>query len=182
MQQQDERDIIARAQARDSEAFGQIYEAYFDRIFRYIGLKTGFGPEAEDLTQQVFLKALESIGSYRVKGDVPFSAWLYRIAHNQVVDHLRKRSRRPTAELDENLPLPAKDDPAGETELKMASQALMAATRHLTTAQQEVIALRFGAELSITEVSRLTGRTEGAVKAMQHAAITSLRKLMVDAL
>lgn len=180
--QQDERVIVAQAQARDSEAFGRIYETYFEKIFRYVGLKTGFGAEAEDLTQQVFMKALESIGSYKVQGDIPFSAWLYRIAHNQVVDHLRKRSRRPTAELDENLPLPAKDDPAAETELKMESRALMAATRQLTAAQQEVIALRFGAELPIAEVARLTGRTEGAVKAMQHAAIASLRKIMVDAI
>lgn len=176
--QQDEREIVARAQARDAEAFGLIYEAYFDKIFRYISIKTGNRTEAEDLTQQVFIKAMGSINSYKVRGEIPFSAWLYRIAHNQIVDSLRKRSRRPTVELDETMPLPSNDNPAAETELKMESQELMAATNKLTPAQRDVIALRFGAELPIAEVARLTGRSEGAVKAMQHSAVAALRRLM----
>ncbi|MDV2989803.1 MAG: sigma-70 family RNA polymerase sigma factor [Dehalogenimonas sp.] len=178
--QQDEREIITRAQARDAEAFGLIYEAYFDKIYRYVSIKTGNRTEAEDLTQQVFVKALSSIHSYKVMSNIPFSAWLYRIAHNQIVDSLRKRSRRPTVELDETMPLAADDDPAAETELKMESRELIAATQKLTPSQREVIALRFGAELPIAEVARLTGRTEGAVKAMQHAAIAALRRLMME--
>ncbi|TFG47216.1 MAG: sigma-70 family RNA polymerase sigma factor [Dehalococcoidia bacterium] len=178
--QQDERNIVARAQAQDSEAFGLIYEAYFDKIYRYVSIKTGNRTEAEDLTQQVFVKALESISSYKVQGEVPFSAWLYRIAHNQIVDCLRRRSRRPTVELDETMPLAADDDTAAEVELKLESKELMSATKKLTAAQQEVIALRFGAELPIAEVSRLTGRTEGAVKAMQHSAVAALRRIMCE--
>jgi len=174
---QDEQSLIARAKARDAEAFGRIYEAYFDKIYRYVVLKIGSRAEAEDVAQQVFINALESITSYKVR-EVPFSSWLYRIAHNQVVDCLRKRTRRPTLELDETLPLPADDDPAAETEFKLETKELMAATKRLTPAQQEVIALRFGAEMPIAEVARRLGKTEGAVKAMQHSAVAALRRIM----
>ncbi|MEN8613725.1 ECF subfamily RNA polymerase sigma factor, BldN family [Dehalogenimonas sp. THU2] len=178
-QVQDEREIVARAQARDTEAFGLLYEKYFDKIYRYICIKIGSRTEAEDLTQQVFINALGSIGSYKVR-EVPFSAWLYRIAHNLIVDCLRRRTRRPTVELDETMPLAADDDPAAEVEIKMESKELIAATKKLTAAQQEVLALRFGAELPIAEVARLTGRTEGAVKAMQHSAVAALRRIMCE--
>ncbi|KTB48153.1 ECF subfamily RNA polymerase sigma factor, BldN family [Dehalogenimonas alkenigignens] len=176
---QDEHSLIARAQARDAEAFGRLYEAYFDRIYRYVALKIGSRSEAEDLTQQVFMNALESITSYKVR-EVPFSAWLYRIAHNQVVDCLRKRSRRPTLELDESLPLPSEEDIAAETELKLETRELIEALKKLTPSQQEVITLRFGAEMPITEVARLLGKTEGAVKAMQHSAVAALRRIMCE--
>jgi RNA polymerase sigma-70 factor (ECF subfamily) len=174
---QEEQSLISRAQGRDAEAFGRLYGTYFDKIYRYVVIKIGNRTEAEDLTQQVFMNALESINSYKVR-EVPFSAWLYRIAHNQVVDCLRKRSRRPTLALDESLPLPAEDDPAAETELKLETEELVAATRKLTKAQQEVIALRFGAEMPIAEVACLLGKTEGAVKAMQHSAVAALRRIM----
>ena len=176
---QDEQSLIARAQTRDTEAFGRLYEAYFDKIFRYVAIKIGSRTEAEDLTQQVFMNALESINSYKVR-EVPFSAWLYRIAHNQVVDCLRKRSRRPTLVLDESLPLPADDDQVTETELKLETKELIEATKKLTKSQQEVIALRFGAEMPIAEVARLLGKTEGAVKAMQHSAVAALRRIMCE--
>ena len=176
---QDEQSLIARAQARDAEAFGRLYEAYFDKIFRYVAIKIGSRVEAEDLTQQVFMNALESINSYKVR-EVPFSAWLYRIAHNQVVDCLRKRSRRPTLVLDESLPLPADDDQVADTELKLETKELIEATKKLTKSQQEVIALRFGAEMPIAEVARLLGKTEGAVKAMQHSAVAALRRIMCE--
>src|SRR3990172_6295416 len=93
-QVQDEADLVRRAQQKDQEAFARLYEGYFDKIYRYIVIKIGNEMEAEDMTQQVFLNALQSISSFRWQG-VPFSAWLYRIAHNQVVDHLRKKTKRP---------------------------------------------------------------------------------------
>ena len=86
----DEESLIRRAQQRDQMALTQLYEENFDRIYRYIVLKIGDRTEAEDMTQQVFLQALKAISSYRFKG-MPFSSWLYRIAHNQVVDYLRKK-------------------------------------------------------------------------------------------
>src|SRR4030066_7266 len=106
---QDEQSLIRRAQQRDQVALTQLYEENFDRIYRYIVLKIGDRTEAEDMTQQVFLNALQSISSYKWKG-MPFTSWLYRIAHNQIVDYHRKRSRRVLVPLDESLPAVA-DDP-----------------------------------------------------------------------
>src|SRR4030042_745235 len=97
---QDEENLVRLAQKRDEKAFAQLYEAYFDRIYRYIVIRIGDATEAEDMTQQVFLKVLHSISSFRWAGK-PFSAWLFRIAHNQVVDHLRRKSKRTTIPIEE---------------------------------------------------------------------------------
>ena len=107
---QGEEHLVLGAREGDLTAFGEIYEAYFSRVFRYIFTRIGNRAEAEDLAGDVFLKALQAIGSY--KPTAPFSAWLFRIAPNLVVDHLRRRSRRQTEELDEELSLatPAPDD------------------------------------------------------------------------
>lgn len=174
---QDEEGLIRRAKEHDPVALTQIYEENFDRIYRYIVLKMGDRVEAEDMTQQVFLKAIQSISSYKWQG-MPFSSWLYRIAHNQVVDYLRKKSKRPLVPLDEGLSA-GDDDPRREAEKKMEIEELAAATKQLTPAQQEVISLRFSSELSIAEVARVMGKSEGAVKALQHAAIIALRKVLV---
>ena len=175
---QDEPSLIRRAQQRDQVALTQLYEENFDKIYRYIVLKIGDRTEAEDMTQQVFLHALQSISSYKCKG-MPFSSWLYRIAHNQVVDYFRKKSKHATVPLDESLPLPAADgDPKYLVEKKVEFEEVVKATRKLTAAQQEVISLRFASELSITEVAGAMGKSEGAVKALQHSAIAALRKVL----
>jgi RNA polymerase sigma-70 factor (ECF subfamily) len=175
---QDEQSLIRRAQQRDPVALTQLYEENFDRIYRYIVLKIGDRTEAEDMTQQVFLNALQSISSYKWKG-MPFTSWLYRIAHNQVVDYVRKKAKHATVPLDESLPLPATDgDPQHLVERKIQLETVVMATKKLTKAQQEVISLRFAAELSITEVAKVMAKSEGAVKALQHSAILALRKAM----
>jgi RNA polymerase sigma-70 factor (ECF subfamily) len=175
---QDEASLIRRAQQHDQVALTQLYEENFDKIYRYLVLKIGDRTEAEDMTQQVFLHALQSISSYRWKG-MPFSSWLYRIAHNQVVDYFRKKSKHATVPLDESLPLPAADgDPQYHVERKVAVEEVVIATKKLTAAQQEVISLRFAAELSIAEVAGVMGKSEGAVKALQHSAIIALRKVL----
>ena len=175
---QEEQSLIRRAQTGDQVALTQIYEENFDKIYRYIVLKIGDRTEAEDMTQQVFLNALKSISSYKFKG-TPFSSWLYRIAHNQVVDYYRKKSKMTTVTLDESLPLPAADgNPEHLAEKKMAIEEVVVAARKLTEAQREVISLRFAAELSIAEVADVMGKSEGAVKALQHSAIVALRKVL----
>jgi len=173
---QDEESIVRRAQQRDPAALTQLYEENFDKIYRYIVLKIGDRTEAEDMTQQVFLNALKSISSFRWKG-MPFSAWLFRIAHNQVVDYFRKKSKHATVPLDESLAA-GDSDPGQVAERKVEIEQLSRATRGLTKAQQEVISLRFAGELSIAEVARAMGRSEGAVKALQHSAIVSLRRVL----
>ena len=173
---QSEESLIRRAQQRDQVALTQLYEENFDRIYRYIVLKIGDRTEAEDMTQQVFLNAIQSISSYKSKG-MPFSSWLYRIAHNQVVDHLRKKSRRITVPLDESIPA-KENNPGHIAEQKIAIEEVAAAAKGLTLAQQEVISLRFAGELSVAECARAMGRSEGAVKALQHSAIAALRKAL----
>jgi RNA polymerase sigma-70 factor (ECF subfamily) len=173
---QDEESIVRRAKEHDPAALTQLYEENFDKIYRYIVLKIGDRTEAEDMTQQVFLNALKSISSFKWKG-MPFSAWLFRIAHNQIVDHLRRKSRRATVPLDESLAA-GDGDIVQATERKVEIEQLSLATKKLTRAQQEVISLRFAGELSVAEAARVMGRSEGAIKALQHSAILALRKTL----
>jgi RNA polymerase sigma-70 factor (ECF subfamily) len=173
---QGEESLVRRAQKNDQEAFAQLYEEHFNKIYRYLALRVGNEMEAEDMTQQVFLNALKSISSFRWKG-VPFSAWLFRIAHNQAVDHLRRKKKRASVPLDESLS--SGDNPHATTERKMDIEQLLQATKRLTEAQREVISLRFSSELSIAQVARIMGKSQGAVKALQHSAIVALRRTML---
>ena len=172
---QEEESLVRRAQAGEASAFASIYERYFDRVYRYILLRVGSRMDAEDLTEQVFLKALEKMGSFRWRG-VPFSAWLFRIAHNQMVDHLRRRGRDMPLLGDEEPA--AADDPQAALERKLSMEELSAAVGRLTELQRQVVALRFAAGLSVAETARAVERSEGAVKALQHSALASLRRHM----
>ena len=173
---QNEESLVRRAQQRDEEAFAKLYEEHFDKIYRYVALRIGDQMEAEDLTQQVFVKALQSISSFKWKG-IPFSAWLFRIAHNQVVDYFRKKKRYATSPLDESL-AGSYTDPQLAAERKLDIEQLLLATKRLTEAQREVISLRFSSELSIGEAAKIMGKSQGAVKALQHSAIVALRKAL----
>jgi len=173
---QDEESLVRRAKQRDQEAFAQLYEGYFDKIYRYVAIRIGDRMEAEDITQQVFLNAIKAISSFRWRG-IPFSAWLFRIAHNQVVDYLRRKTKRPTIPLDESL-VASDYDPQLIAGQKLDIERLHSATGKLTPAQQEVISLRFAGELPIAQVARIMGKSEGAVKALQHSAIVALRKTL----
>jgi RNA polymerase sigma-70 factor (ECF subfamily) len=173
---QDEQSLVLKAQKCDQEAFATLYEQNFDKIYRYIALKVGSNAEAEDMTQQVFIKALHSLSTYRWK-DVPFSAWLFRIAHNQVIDYYRKKTKQATVPLFEEITA-SDSDPEKLVEQKIDSETLLSASKKLTAAQQEVISLRFAGELPIAEVARIMGKSQGAIKALQHSAILALRKLI----
>jgi len=174
---QDEQNLVHRAQHGDKEAFTELYEAYFDKLYRYVVVRIGNKAEAEDMTQQVFVRAYKSISSFRWKG-VPFSAWLFRIAHNLMVDFFRKESKRPTVPLEESL-LVSDEDPRQTIEQRMDIERVMTATRKLTAAQREVVSLRFAGGLTIAEVARTMGKSEGAVKALQHSAIAALRRILL---
>jgi len=175
---QDEQSLVQRAQKRDQEAFAQLYEQHFNKIYRYVALKVGNYAEAEDMTQQVFLKALQSISSYKWR-DIPFSAWLFRIAHNQAVDYLRKKTKQATTTLDESITIFDSNNPQKIAEHRLDTEQLILAARQLTPAQQEVISLRFAGELPIAQVAKIMGKSPGAVKALQHNAIVALRKLLL---
>jgi len=171
-----EPDLVRRVQAGEREAFAVLYDKYFNKIYRYTVLKLGDRLEAEDMTQQVFVKALKSISSFKWR-DVPFSAWLYRIAHNQVVDYFRKKARHATTPLDDVI-IVSNEDTQRSVELKLRIEEVGVAMQQLTPAQQEVISLRFAGEMHIAEVAEAMSRSQGAVKALQHSAILALRKVL----
>lgn len=172
----DEQGLVREAQQGNAGAFARLYESYFDRVYRYVAVRVGNSADAEDLTGAVFLKALESIGRFQWRG-APFSAWLFRIAHNLLVDRLRSRSRREEVVLDEALP-DARQGPDDLVELKVSVEQMLGAVHHLTDAQRQVIALRFASGLSIQETAQVMGRNEGAVKALQHSAVQALRRIL----
>ncbi len=172
---QGEENLVRRAQHHDQEAFAQLYEEHFDKIYRYVTFKIGNEIEAEDMTQQVFLNALQSISSFKWKG-IPFSAWLFRIAHNQVVDYFR-RKKHATVPLDESL-VSNDNNPQLIVEQKLDIEQLLLVTKQLTEAQREVISLRFAGELPIAQVAKAMGKSQGAIKALQHSAIVALRKTL----
>ena len=174
---QDEESLVQRAKQRDQKAFAQLYEEHFDKIYRYVALRIGDRTEAEDMTQQVFLNALKSISSFKWKG-VPFAAWLFRIAHNQVVDYLRKKSKQVAVPLNESL-VSSDSNPQLMAGHNLDVEQLLSATRRLTEAQRQVISLRFAGELSINQVANIMGKSQGAVKALQHSAIVALRKILL---
>ena len=176
---QDEESLVRRAQQRDREAFTQLYEEYFDKIYRYVTLRIGNKMEAEDITQQVFLNALQSISSFKWRG-IPFSAWLFRIAHNQLVDYLRKKTKQTTAPLNESL-VSSDCNPQLIAEQNLDIDQLLVAIKQVTKAQREVISLRFASELPIAQVAKVMGKSQGAVKALQHSAIVALRKALLKA-
>ena len=173
-------DLVRAAQAGNAAAFGQLYERYFDKVYNYVSFKVGSPAEAEDIAGQVFLRALESLPVYKWTG-VPFQAWLFRIAHNLLVDALRRRARRPSEPLDETMPdRSAVADPEAWLAAKVAREGLLHAVERLTELQRQVISLKFAAGLKNAEVAHVLGRTEGAVKALQHAAIQSLQRQLVQ--
>lgn len=169
-------DLARAAQQGDAASFGHLYERYFDKIHRYLSSKVGNVTEAEDLAEQVFVKALTSIGGYRWMG-VRFQAWLFRIAHNHFVDYVRGRPRRAGEPLDESLPdqRPAADPETWLAE-KVTREGLISAVDQLTDLQKQVIAWKFAGGLSNAEVAQLLGKTVGAVKALQHAGLQALHR------
>lgn len=178
--QEEERRLVERAKENDEQAFAELYDIYFDKIYRYIAIKIGDRVEAEDMTQQVFLSALKSISSFEWK-NVPFSSWLYRIAHNKIVDHLRKKSKQLVTDIEDTV-ITDSVDTYKTTELKMDIEQLSEAMKGLTILQREVISLRFASDMPIAQVAKTMGKTEGAVKALQHSAIRALRKTLSGAM
>jgi RNA polymerase sigma-70 factor (ECF subfamily) len=168
-------DILVKAIAGDKEAFGILYERYVGRIYTYIYYRTGNMHDAEDLTARVFYRAIEHIGRYRQRG-VPFSAWLYRIAHNLVANWHRDRQRRQEVSIDEVLNLQEKMDPPEVTMLnRMDVEQMMKVIQSLSPERQELIILKFVQELSNAEIGRIMRRSEGAIKSLYHRTLLSLR-------
>lgn len=171
-----ETELVARAIKRDVVAFGLLYEAYLDRIYRYVYYRLGSATEAEDLTEQVFLKAWEAIDRYEARG-TPFTAWLYRMAHNLVIDHYRgRRATTPIDDVDESsLDV---EDVTGAVESALEAEEVREAIRCLSPDHQQLIVLRFIEGLSHGEVAKIIGKSEGAARVIQFRALQALGKVL----
>ncbi len=172
-----EKQLAERAAKRDQEAFGKLYDLYVDKIYKYIYYKSGRTDEAEDLTAQVFLKAWEAIDHYRWEG-YPFSTWLYRIAHNMMIDYYR--THRETFPLDTARAKESNIDPFQSAERSLTSDQIRAALKHLTHDQQRVIVLRFLEGYSTGEVAAMMDKDPDAIRALQHRALRALQPWMTE--
>jgi RNA polymerase sigma-70 factor, ECF subfamily len=182
MEDLEESDILAKASNGDRDAFGFLYERYVDRIYNYIYYRTGNVHDAEDITARVFYRALHHIHSYTDRG-VPFSAWLYRIAHNLVANWHRDRSRKQEISLTE-VPTITFKGKAPEQSLMQSEERdnLLRLIRNLTPDRQNLIILKFIDHLSNAEIGQIIGRSEGAVKSLYHRTLLSLRDEIGDQL
>jgi RNA polymerase sigma-70 factor (ECF subfamily) len=167
-------EILARASQGDKDAFGMLYERYIDRIFNYVYYRTGNANDAEDLTARVFHRAMHHIENYTDRG-VPFSAWLYRIAHNLVANWHRDRSRRQEIPLSD-APIIAKGDhPESSLVHTQEQEALLKLIRGLPPERQQLLILKFVEHMSNAEIGEIMGRSEGAVKSLYHRTLLALR-------
>lgn len=173
MERAKEQRLIHRAKGGDNEAFAALYEANVQSIFRYVVVRVSDIHVAEDLTGDVFMRALRSMPSYNDEG-TPFLAWLYRIAHARVVDYYRKQGRTP-AQLDldsQSIAISSDlDAPILHSELQRVMQSALAT---LTNEQQQVIVLRFVEGHRLEETAQLMGKNVNAIKALQHRALRAL--------
>jgi RNA polymerase sigma-70 factor (ECF subfamily) len=169
------RRLVTLAQQGDREALEELYLIHFDRIYGYLHVSVGNKYDAEDLTTQTFLKMLESIGRFRWQS-APFSAWLFRIAHNLAMDHFRARRRwQPEEDVPE---APGSEEPSAELEAmqSIGRESMLELIEKLSHEQQQVLTLQFVFHFPTADVAPILDKTEGAIKSLQHRALASLQK------
>lgn len=166
--------LVEQARSGDVESFGALFDCYHDPVHRYIASRVRHPVDAEDLTQTVFVKALEALPRYESRG-VPFGGWLFRLARNAVIDHVR--TRRDHANLDDIAERVGEDGaPDRVVVIRQEFDAVAAALAALTAEQRDVIALRFFAGLSAKEAAVAMGKNEGTIRGLQFRAIAALRR------
>ncbi|HEX6269199.1 MAG TPA: sigma-70 family RNA polymerase sigma factor [Anaerolineales bacterium] len=168
--------LVQQAKSGDSEAFAQLYDAYVERVYRYIYFRTSDDTATEDLVSQVFLKAWENIGRYKV-GRSPFIAWLYTIARNLVIDYYR--AKKDILPLEEAMTLPSdREGPDEEAQTHFDLEAMRDALQFLTGDQQQVLILKFIAGLPNENIAKIMNKQEGTVRGLQMRALQTLSKYM----
>lgn len=175
-QTSDEAVLVRRAVAHDAEAFGKLYDMHVDRIYRHIYYRVGNEADAEDMTQQVFLKAWQAIHRYKKMG-TPFVGWLMTIAHNLVVDFYRTRKDRAYLEA-EILASDSASNPEQTAETKLEQQRVRRAILQLGRDEQQVVILRFIEGFEFAEIASLLGKKEGNVRVILHRALVKLRHIL----
>jgi len=175
----DEPQLVRQAKAGDSDAFGKLYDAYLERIYRFIYFRVEDQQTAEDISSQVFLKAWENLGRFQI-GGTPFLAWLYTIAHNAVIDHYR--TRKVTAALDDvRLSDPGHAEwVENGIDFSVEMQSVKGALSTLTDDQRQVLLLKFIDEMSNEEIARHLGKREGAIRALQMRGLKALAKRLAE--
>ena len=173
------RALVELAQKDDRAALEELYLIHFDRIYSYLHVSVGNRHDAEDLTTQTFLRMLEAIGKFRWQS-APFSAWLFRIAHNLAMDHFRATKR---VQLEETPPEPEPDDHTSAEHNALESigrRSMLELIEDLSPEQQQVLTLKFVFNFPNAEAATILGKTEGAVKSLQHRALASLQKQLAQ--
>ena len=175
LDQLDDSILIARAKS-DPEAFGVLYERYVSRIYNYVFYRVGSHEDAEDLTARTFFQALDKIGDYEDRG-APFTAWLFRIAHNLVANWHRHRSRHRSVPL-EALSLSAnpRGAPGVVAERTETMSELLQAVRRLPEDRQQLLLLKFIDRMPNAQIGEIMGRTESSIKSLYHRTLNSLRQ------
>jgi len=169
-------ELVRRAQSFDNEAIHKLYEKYFPKIYNYAFMQMGDVQAAEDLASDVMLKMIESINKYTFRG-LPFGAWVFRIARNRLIDLHRRRKRRGEVDLSETLST-ALANPQALAERALERGQLQIALKHLTEEQRQVIVLKFIEGFDNRSIGRIIGRSEGAIKSLQHRALGALRRVL----
>ena len=173
----EQQELLERASRCDQAALGALYDQYVEKIYSYIYHRVGQVEVAEDLTGLAFMRMLEAIRMGRAWRS-SFSGWLYRIAHNLVIDHYRKRGRASFVDIDEVTAESPDGEPSHSVEARLDSERLRRALDQVTEEQAQVITLRFMDGLSIAETAAVMSKTEGAIKALQYRAVMALRRVM----
>ncbi|MFW6691516.1 ECF subfamily RNA polymerase sigma factor, BldN family [Streptomyces sp. MAR4 CNX-425] len=173
-------DLVERAQAGETEAFGRLYDQYADTVYRYIYYRVGGRATAEDLTSETFLRALRRIGTFTWQGR-DFGAWLVTIARNLVADHFKSSRFRLEVTTGEMLdPSETERSPEDSVLESLSNTALLETVRKLNPQQQECVTLRFLQGLSVAETAQVMGKNEGAIKTLQYRAVRTLARLLPD--
>jgi RNA polymerase sigma-70 factor (ECF subfamily) len=169
--------LVERARA-DGEAFGLLYERYVRQIYKYIYYRTSNAPDAEDLTAKVFFQALNNLHRYESRG-LPFSAWLFRIAHNVVANWHRDSGRRKTVELEDTIVAThSRIDPVATAETNEEYEELKQVIAKLPADRQQLLFLKFVEDLPNAQIAEVMRKSEGAIKALLHRTVTSMRNEM----
>ncbi len=176
---QEQKELIKRAKECDPSAFARLYEHYYQDVYNFVYYRVSSTQVAEDLTSDVFLKALESIDSYTFRG-IPLSAWLFRIARTTIALYYRDQPTLTATPLDERL-LPTEVGPSDVFETKLTQKQLAQALSDLTEDQQQVVILKFVDGFTNTDIAQILGKSEGAIKSLQHRALSSLSRIWEEA-
>lgn len=171
-----EETLIAQAAGGDEAAFAQLFDRYYDRVYRYVYYRLGRSEDADDVTQQVFLQAWRALGRYRQTGS-SFVAWLLTIAHNTAINFIRRTKTAHYLEYDLPETRP-QSDPEHMAEVRFEQARVRRAVLKLTPDQQQVITMRFLEDLDTHEIAAAMGKTEVNVRVIQHRALEQLRRIL----